>query len=95
MTTSEPKTYRNPSQVKTVYEIEEKIHEKTENDRIDTDSSVMDLSSEESDFWLCRSPPQEITQIHIDDKMTADFQVTIHNRKIYIFGHRSFKISYA
>ena len=80
--TSKPKTYKNPSQVETVNEIKENLHDEIENDTIDTDSSDVDLSSEDSDFWLCRNPPQEIMQIHIDDKMTADFQVIIHNRKI-------------
>ena len=54
------------------------------NDTIDTDSSDVDLSSKDSDFWLCRNPTHKIMQIHIDDKMRADFQVTIHNRKISI-----------
>ena len=36
---------------------------------IDTDCSDVDISSEDSDFWPCRNPTQEIKQIHIDDQM--------------------------
>ena len=79
---SKPKTYKNPSQVETVNEIKEKLHDETENDTTDTNSSDVDLSSQDSDFQLCKNIPQEMTQIHLDDKMTADFQVSIHNRKI-------------
>ena len=48
--TSKPKTYKNPSQVETVNEIKEKLHDETENGMIDTDSSDMDLCSKDSDF---------------------------------------------
>ena len=48
--TSEPKTYKNPSQVETLNEIKDKLHDETENETIDTDSSDVDLSSEDSDF---------------------------------------------
>ena len=40
----------NPSQVETINEIEEKLHDQTENNTIDTDSSDVGLSSEDSDF---------------------------------------------
>ena len=79
---SKPKTYNNHSQVERVNEIEETLNDKTENDTVDSDSSNVDLFSKHSDFRLCINPPQEIMQIYIDDKMTADFQVTIHDRKI-------------
>ena len=48
--TSKPEIYKNPSQVETLNEIEEKLHDKTENDMIDTNSSDVDLSFEDSDF---------------------------------------------
>ena len=47
--TSKPNTYKNPSQVETVNEIEEKLHDKIENETIYTDSSKVDLSSDDSD----------------------------------------------
>ena len=53
--TSKPKIYKNPSQVETVNEIK-KLHDETENETIDTDSSNVDLSSE--DFLLCKNSPK-------------------------------------
>ena len=81
--TSKPRTYRNPSWLERVNEIKEKLHDETEGKMIDTDSSDVDLPSEDWDFWLCKIPPQEIMQIHINDKMTADVWVIIRNRTIY------------
>ena len=48
--TSKPKTYKNSSQIEIGNEIKEKLHDETENDTIDTDSSDVDLSTQTSDY---------------------------------------------
>ena len=48
--TPQNQKHKKPSQAETVNVIKEKLHDETENDTIDTDSSDMDPSSEESDL---------------------------------------------
>ena len=67
-----------------VNSIEETSNNETENEDASIYITMHDLetATDDSYFWLDIPVGNEITQMHIDDKWTADFQAIIDNRKI-------------
>ena len=42
----------------------------------------LELSSGDSDFWLDKDAPNNITKIHINDNRTVNFQTVLNKRKL-------------
>ena len=76
------KTETDQPQIESSNDIEETPQEETEDETIHADFSDLQLSWDNSDFWLDKDAPNKITQLHINDKRTATYQTIVNKRKI-------------
>ena len=95
MTVPTQKTETDLSQKESIGEIEETTPEETKDEAIKTNFNDLELSSDDSDFSLDKDAPNEITQIHRNNKRTANFQTIVHKKKnLNTLGHWSIQISH-
>ena len=57
--------------------------------------SDLKVNADKPDLWLKNPPKYKITQIHINDKQTADFQTIINKRQVStLWNPGDFQICY-